>query len=25
MRQTIVRPNSDNVWELLKYFDSEDK
>lgn len=25
MRQTIVRPNGDNVWELLKYFDSEDK
>ena len=25
MRQTIVRPNPDNVWELLKYFDSEDK
>ena len=24
MRQTIVRPNADNVWELLKYFDSED-
>ena len=22
MRQTIVRPNEDNVWELLKYFDS---
>jgi len=25
MRQTIVRPNPDNVWELLKYFDKEDK
>ena len=24
MRQTIVRPNADNVWELLKYFDSDD-
>lgn len=21
MRQTIVRPNEDNVWELLRYFD----
>ena len=21
MRQTILRPNEDNVWELLKYFD----
>lgn len=25
MRQTIVRPSEDNVWELMKYFDSEDK
>jgi len=24
MRQTIVRPNADNVWELLRYYDSED-
>lgn len=25
MRQTIVRPSEDNVWQLMKYFDSEDK
>ena len=25
MRQTIVRPNENNVWQLLKYFDKEDK
>lgn len=25
MRQTIVRPNEDNVWALLQYFDKDDK